>query len=143
MRPLSTDGAILMLVFHGNPEIALRYVTYVRLRVGSLPISSCIFMEYRLLISGKQEVVYTNASKQVLVFAPPPVLTLHLKRFQQVGFSLRKVNRNVEFPLVLDLAPFCSSLAQVRLTIATGRPYVSLKVSHVARHQVTKSQHLI
>ncbi len=25
-----------------------------------------------------------NASKQVLIFSPPPVLTLHLKRFQQV-----------------------------------------------------------
>ena len=34
---------------------------------------------------GKKEIVYTNASKQVLIFSPPPVLTLHLKRFQQVG----------------------------------------------------------
>ncbi len=30
-----------------------------------------------------------------------------------MGFSLRKVNRHVDFPLVLDLAPFCSSMAQV------------------------------
>ena len=63
--------------------------------------------------SGKKEPVYTNACKQLLIFRPPAVLTLHMKRFQQVGFSLRKVNRHVEFPMVLDLAPFCSALCQV------------------------------
>ncbi|XP_064627312.1 ubiquitin carboxyl-terminal hydrolase 16-like [Lineus longissimus] len=61
---------------------------------------------------GKMEMVYTNACKQLLIFRPPAILTLHLKRFQQVGYSLRKVNRFVDFPLILDLAPFCSVLAQ-------------------------------
>lgn len=28
--------------------------------------------------------IYTDASKQMLISSPPPVLTLHLKRFQQV-----------------------------------------------------------
>ena len=64
-------------------------------------------------VSGKKEVVYCNASKQVLIFSPPVVLTLHLKRFSQVGFSLRKVSRHVDFPMVLDIAPYCSSLCQV------------------------------
>ncbi|GAB6026724.1 Ubiquitin carboxyl-terminal hydrolase 16 [Chamberlinius hualienensis] len=58
----------------------------------------------------KSSTVYTNASKQLLIFSPPAILTLHLKRFQQVGYSLRKVNRHVEFPLILDLAPFSSSM---------------------------------
>jgi ubiquitin carboxyl-terminal hydrolase 16/45 len=33
---------------------------------------------------GKMEMVYTNACKQLLIFRPPAILTLHLKRFQQV-----------------------------------------------------------
>ncbi|XP_019393342.1 PREDICTED: ubiquitin carboxyl-terminal hydrolase 45 isoform X6 [Crocodylus porosus] len=56
----------------------------------------------------KMEGVYTNARKQLLISAVPAVLVLHLKRFHQAGLSLRKVNRHVDFPLVLDLAPFCS-----------------------------------
>ncbi|XP_042535544.1 ubiquitin carboxyl-terminal hydrolase 45 [Dipodomys spectabilis] len=57
----------------------------------------------------KAEGVYTNARKQLLISAVPAILILHLKRFHQAGLSLRKVNRHVDFPLMLDLAPFCSS----------------------------------
>ncbi|XP_052474202.1 ubiquitin carboxyl-terminal hydrolase 45 [Carassius gibelio] len=57
----------------------------------------------------KAEKVYTSARKQMLISALPPVVTLHLKRFHQAGMNLRKVNRHVDFPLVLDLAPFCSA----------------------------------
>ncbi|XP_022375959.1 ubiquitin carboxyl-terminal hydrolase 45 isoform X4 [Enhydra lutris kenyoni] len=57
----------------------------------------------------KAEGVYTNARKQLLISAVPAILILHLKRFHQAGLSLRKVNRHVDFPLVLDLAPFCSA----------------------------------
>uniref|UniRef100_W5NKF8 Ubiquitin carboxyl-terminal hydrolase n=1 Tax=Lepisosteus oculatus TaxID=7918 RepID=W5NKF8_LEPOC len=57
----------------------------------------------------KVEKVYTSARKQMLISSLPPVVTLHLKRFHQAGMSLRKVNRHVDFPLVLDLAPFCSA----------------------------------
>lgn len=53
--------------------------------------------------------VYTDGLKQMLISSPPPVLTLHLKRFQQVGFSVCKVNRHVQFPQVLDLAPYCTA----------------------------------
>uniref|UniRef100_UPI003AAE230A ubiquitin carboxyl-terminal hydrolase 16 n=1 Tax=Centroberyx gerrardi TaxID=166262 RepID=UPI003AAE230A len=52
--------------------------------------------------------VYTDALKQMLISSPPPVLTLHLKRFQQNGYSICKVNRHVQFPMILDLAPFCA-----------------------------------
>ncbi|XP_024911099.1 ubiquitin carboxyl-terminal hydrolase 16 isoform X2 [Cynoglossus semilaevis] len=51
--------------------------------------------------------VYTDALKQMLISSPPPVLTLHLKRFQQHAFSICKVNRHVQFPMILDLAPYC------------------------------------
>ncbi|KAM7382479.1 hypothetical protein PAMP_002206 [Pampus punctatissimus] len=56
----------------------------------------------------KLEKIYTSARKQMLISLLPPVITLHLKRFHQAGMNLRKVNRHVDFPLVLDLAPFCS-----------------------------------
>ena len=49
----------------------------------------------------------TKACKQFLIRKPPEILTLHLKRFQQTGHNLRKINKHIEFPLVLDLAPFC------------------------------------
>uniref|UniRef100_A0AAY4AH04 Ubiquitin carboxyl-terminal hydrolase n=1 Tax=Denticeps clupeoides TaxID=299321 RepID=A0AAY4AH04_9TELE len=55
------------------------------------------------------EKVYTSARKQMLISSLPPVVTLHLKRFHQAGMNLRKVNRHVDFPLTLDLAPFCSA----------------------------------
>ncbi|KAM6936288.1 ubiquitin carboxyl-terminal hydrolase 45 isoform 1-T1 [Lycodopsis pacificus] len=57
----------------------------------------------------KLEKIYTSARKQILISSLPPVITLHLKRFHQAGMNLRKVNRHVDFPLILDLAPFCSA----------------------------------
>ncbi|XP_041798831.1 ubiquitin carboxyl-terminal hydrolase 45 [Chelmon rostratus] len=57
----------------------------------------------------KVEKIYTSARKQMLISSLPPVITLHLKRFHQAGMNLRKVNRHVDFPLILDLAPFCSA----------------------------------
>ena len=39
-----------------------------------------------------KKTVYTNASKQFLIFSPPIVLTLHLKRFQQVEKCFRIYN---------------------------------------------------
>ncbi|XP_029301737.1 ubiquitin carboxyl-terminal hydrolase 16 [Cottoperca gobio] len=58
---------------------------------------------------GSKKNVYTDALKQMLISSPPPVLTLHLKRFQQNGYAICKVNRHVQFPLILDLAPFCAA----------------------------------
>ncbi|KAM7412762.1 hypothetical protein PAMA_020237 [Pampus argenteus] len=57
---------------------------------------------------GSKKNIYTDALKQMLISSPPPVLTLHLKRFQQNGYSISKVNRHVHFPVTLDLAPFCA-----------------------------------
>lgn len=37
------------------------------------------------------------------------VLFLYFK----AGMNLRKVNRHVDFPLILDLAPFCSASCKV------------------------------
>ncbi|XP_045500336.1 ubiquitin carboxyl-terminal hydrolase 16 isoform X1 [Colias croceus] len=53
--------------------------------------------------------VYTNASKRFLVSSPPAILILHLKRFQ-IGprCMFRKMSKHVDFPTILDLAPFCA-----------------------------------
>uniref|UniRef100_A0A3B5L9I4 Ubiquitin carboxyl-terminal hydrolase n=1 Tax=Xiphophorus couchianus TaxID=32473 RepID=A0A3B5L9I4_9TELE len=58
---------------------------------------------------GSKKNIYTDALKQMLISSPPSVLTLHMKRFQQNGYSICKVNRHVQFPLILDLAPYCSA----------------------------------
>uniref|UniRef100_H3D9U8 Ubiquitin carboxyl-terminal hydrolase n=1 Tax=Tetraodon nigroviridis TaxID=99883 RepID=H3D9U8_TETNG len=60
----------------------------------------------------KVEKMYTSARKQMLISSLPPVIILHLKRFHQAGMNLRKVNRHVDFPLVLDMAPFCSAACE-------------------------------
>lgn len=88
-------------------------------------------------VDRKTEKIYTSARKQILISSLPPVIMLHLKRFHQVststpgscstscghfvtlifllkaGMNLRKVNRHVDFPLILDLAPFCSASCKV------------------------------
>ena len=61
----------------------------------------------------KHRTVYTVASKQMLISLAPPVLTLHLKRFQQARFTLRKLTKHVDFPLELNVAPFCSRSGKV------------------------------
>lgn len=54
--------------------------------------------------------IKTNATKQFLISSPPAVLILHLKRFQ-VGprFMFRKLSKHIDFPFILDVAPFCGS----------------------------------
>ncbi|XP_052241932.1 ubiquitin carboxyl-terminal hydrolase 45-like isoform X2 [Dreissena polymorpha] len=79
----------------------------------------------------KEETVYSNANKQYLIFQTPAVLTLHLKRFEQVGFSSRKVNRHVDFPFLLDIAPYCSHVTQ---GIKTGQKKVLYSLYGVVEH---------
>ncbi|CAE6417084.1 unnamed protein product [Rhizoctonia solani] len=60
-----------------------------------------------------QQYIHRRALKRYLIASPPPVLVIHLKRFQQVAGagtllfgSLRKLDDFVAFPEVLDVAPF-------------------------------------
>nr|CAD7406373.1 unnamed protein product [Timema cristinae] len=67
---------------------------------------------------GKEgKMVYTNSTKQLLVSWPPGVLILHLKRFQVFRSMFRKISCQVNFPLVLDIAPICSSKAARKLQV--------------------------
>jgi len=51
--------------------------------------------------------VYTSATKRFLIKQTPQILTLHINRFTQAGFSLRKNGDHVAFKFELDIAPFC------------------------------------
>ncbi|XP_041319950.1 ubiquitin carboxyl-terminal hydrolase 16 isoform X4 [Pyrgilauda ruficollis] len=78
--------------------------------------------------------VYTNAKKQMLISLAPPILTLHLKRFQQAGFNLQKVNRHIKFPEVIDLAPFCTAKCK---NVAEGNTKVLYSLYGVVEHSGT------
>lgn len=81
-----------------------------------------------------QKHVYTNAKKQMLISLTPPVLTLHLKRFQQSGYNLQKVNKHIQFPEILDLAPFCSVKCE---NVAEGCSQVLYSLYGVVEHSGT------
>ena len=66
--------------------------------------------------TGEKKQIYRNFTKQFLIKSPPPVLILHLKRFEAKGaFSFRKVDTNVSFPLILDVGSFCSVTCEVSI----------------------------
>ena len=54
----------------------------------------------------KPQVVYTVATKQFMIKQAPRVLTLHLKRFEQRGFTMVRMSRTVAFGPELNLGPF-------------------------------------
>uniref|UniRef100_A0A915Q7X2 ubiquitinyl hydrolase 1 n=1 Tax=Setaria digitata TaxID=48799 RepID=A0A915Q7X2_9BILA len=58
-----------------------------------------------------------EAEKRYLIYEPPPVLTLHLKRFEQTHSMsgrviTRKVPGQISFPKILNIAPFCTQIAK-------------------------------
>ncbi|KFP64053.1 Ubiquitin carboxyl-terminal hydrolase 16 [Cariama cristata] len=85
-------------------------------------------------IKSEKKYAYSNAKKQMLISVAPPILTLHLKRFQQAGFNLRKVNRHIKFPEVIDLAPFCSAKCK---NVAEGNTKVLYSLYGVVEHSGT------
>ncbi|XP_039600840.1 ubiquitin carboxyl-terminal hydrolase 16 [Polypterus senegalus] len=82
---------------------------------------------------GEKNNIYTNAQKQMLISVAPPVLTLHIKRFQQTGYGICKENRHVQFPQILDLAPFCT----VGCKNVTGDKQVLYSLYGVVEHSGT------
>jgi len=61
-----------------------------------------------------EQVIHRRAFKRYLIDVPPPILVIHLKRFQHIGRSsmsmfagtAKKMDDYVPFPEVLDLRPF-------------------------------------
>ena len=74
------------------------------------------------------------ASKNLLIFVPPFILTLHLKRFLQDGDTLVKSKEHVDFPFVLDLAPYCSGAAVGLGSVPAGESHVLYSLYGVLEH---------
>ena len=55
-----------------------------------------------------------NMEKQFKVEQAPEVLVIQLKRFQNLGSDISKIQDMVDYQLELDLNPFMSSLVDVR-----------------------------
>lgn len=49
-----------------------------------------------------------RVSKQLMINQLPPVLILHIKRFEIGHYRVTKDSRHVSFPEILDLAPHCT-----------------------------------
>uniref|UniRef100_A0AC34REW5 USP domain-containing protein n=1 Tax=Panagrolaimus sp. JU765 TaxID=591449 RepID=A0AC34REW5_9BILA len=79
----------------------------------------CCAPHNKKLPANSKEKKTVEATKQYLIYSPPCVLTIHLKRFEQVPiytgynrFRTKKIRGNVDFPFVLNLAPFCAKNGQ-------------------------------
>ncbi|XP_075210538.1 ubiquitin carboxyl-terminal hydrolase 16/45-like [Lycorma delicatula] len=79
--------------------------------------------------------IYRVATKRLLICSPPPVLILHLKRFQVQRYSFRKLSCHVTFPIILDSAPFCSYSVQKQLR--PGQTQVLYSLYGVVAHSGT------
>jgi len=84
--------------------------------------------------SKKKPVVYSAASKQFLIFCPPAILTLHMKRFQQTLSGFKKVNKHVTFPVCLDLASYCSSSSYSLENVEIGQSQLLYTLYAVVEH---------
>ncbi|KAK9171127.1 Ubiquitin carboxyl-terminal hydrolase family protein [Cryptosporidium meleagridis] len=62
----------------------------------------------------------SDASKQILIEKPPPLLTIQLKRFSYVGHGSRKPNKAINFSDVLDLQPYMSSKTRSESKISSS-----------------------
>ena len=95
----------------------------------------------------REELVFRDAMKQLLIETLPPVLTLHLKRFLQEGRRLRKNGHHVEFPDVLDMAPFCVPECKVSLSLSLSLSLILIHTgtcpppTHTHTHTHTHTQH--
>uniref|UniRef100_A0A913IBP8 Ubiquitin carboxyl-terminal hydrolase n=1 Tax=Strongyloides stercoralis TaxID=6248 RepID=A0A913IBP8_STRER len=74
------------------------------------------FNKKKLKENPKAKKKMVEAKKKYLIYSPPVILTLHLKRFEQVHNSIyartRKIPGYVNFDFELDLAPFVAKHGQ-------------------------------
>ena len=83
----------------------------------------------------KEEPVFRDATKQLLIKSLPPVLTLHMKRFLQDGRRLRKNGRHIDFPEILDVAPFCNPDCKVHV-YHSPLPSSEQELNYVKYHNI-------
>ncbi|KAI0701960.1 hypothetical protein BC835DRAFT_1404423 [Cytidiella melzeri] len=83
--------------------------------VERLPRASTPELENRSKVPRREQVILRRTFKRYLIAMPPPILIIHLKRFQQTSKSpyamsfssgFKKLDDSVAFPEYLDLAPY-------------------------------------
>ncbi|XP_076244105.1 ubiquitin specific protease 16/45 isoform X2 [Calliopsis andreniformis] len=118
-----TTSGISKMGNHGQPS-PTRYVT----KEGECSIQSCLnqFTALELMSASNEvtcescvarankmgnpiKVIRTPSTKQYLISRVPPVLILHLKRFQAQQVDFRKVTKHISFSMLLDLTPICKN----------------------------------
>ncbi|XP_072116713.1 ubiquitin carboxyl-terminal hydrolase 16 isoform X2 [Mobula birostris] len=119
-------------------EACLQQFTQIENLTGAnkLLCEECTRRQYKRGIKSNandDKCVYRNAKKQILISSFPPILILHLKRFHQLGFNLRKINKHIHFPEVLDLTPFCA----VSCKNVEGYTNISYSLYGVVEHSGT------
>ncbi|XP_020280675.1 ubiquitin carboxyl-terminal hydrolase 45 isoform X2 [Pseudomyrmex gracilis] len=97
-------------------ESCLNQFTALELMTGSNKVvcEACTAREKKNH-EGSSKMVCTSSTKQYLISQVPPVLILHLKRFQTQRVGFRKVFKHVSFPILFDLAPVCKNHKKPRL----------------------------
>ncbi|OAX40624.1 cysteine proteinase [Rhizopogon vinicolor AM-OR11-026] len=83
-------------------------------------------------ITPSKQVIMRSAYKRYLIATPPPILVIHLKRFQQMSkvpiisfsSSFKKLEDYVSFPEYLDLAPYLAPKREQYMDakLVRGRP---------------------
>ncbi|XP_011338116.1 ubiquitin carboxyl-terminal hydrolase 45 isoform X2 [Ooceraea biroi] len=102
-------------------ESCLNQFTALELMTGSNKVvcEACTAREKKTQQSSSK-MVCTSSTKQYLISEVPPVLILHLKRFQTQRVGFRKVLKHVSFPMLLDLAPICKGHKKPRVYALYG-----------------------
>ena len=74
-------------------------------------ITVCNFVLYfHVVTSMDDEPALCRVSKQLMIHQLPPILILHMKRFEIGFYEVTKDDRHVSFPEILDMAPYCTSI---------------------------------
>jgi len=71
--------------------------------------NSCAYNPASATLDLPEDHKLTPATKQTLIFNPPAVLVIHLKRFEMKKPRYEKRTDMIKFEQLLDLAPYCSS----------------------------------
>ena len=53
--------------------------------------------------------VLCQVSKQIMIHHLPPILILHMKRFEIGPYTVTKDDRQVSFPEILNMEPYCTT----------------------------------
>lgn len=97
-------------IYQDSVVNSLRYYTrceqldeYMCLECNQAFADDCLALQ-----NDETKVNITRAVKQTVIYNPPAILVIHLKRFQKVNKTYIKVSEHVKFEQQLDLGPFCS-----------------------------------